>query len=69
MPFSPKLPMHSTKRPHGLSKGHTIKLAGISFIPDLSGALYAPELKALLVADLHLEQVAALARRGIAVPP
>ena len=53
----------------GLSKGHTITLAGLSFVPDLSGALYAPELKALLVADLHLEQGAALARRGIAIPP
>jgi len=56
-------------RPHGLSKAHAIDLAGLRFVPDLSGALFAPALKALLVADLHLEQGAALARRGIAVPP
>jgi len=56
-------------RPPGLSRRHAIKLAGSNFFPHLSGALYAPDLQALLVADLHLEQGAALARRGIAVPP
>lgn len=69
MPFSPKPPMTSWPRPPGLSKLHTISLGGISFVPHLSGALYAPDLKALLIADLHLEQGTALARRGIAVPP
>jgi uncharacterized protein len=69
MPFSPKPPMPSMMRPHGLSRTHSITLAGHRFIPDLSGALFAPDLKALLVADLHLEQGAALARRGIAIPP
>lgn len=69
MPFSPKPPSNSWMRPSGLSKGHDILLAGLRFRPDLSGALFAPEFGALLVADLHLEQGAALARRGIAVPP
>lgn len=69
MPFSPKLPSNSWMRPNGLSKQHDISLAGLRFQPHLSGALYAPDLAALLVADLHLEQGAALARRGNAVPP
>lgn len=69
MPFSPKPPSNSSMRPRGLSKSHEILLAGMRFRPDLSGALYAPELSALLVADLHLEQGAALARRGVAIPP
>lgn len=69
MPFSPKLPSNSWMRPSGLSKLNPISLAGLRFLPHLSGALYAPDLAALLVADLHLEQGAALARRGIAVPP
>jgi DNA ligase-associated metallophosphoesterase len=56
-------------RPAGLSKTHTITLDGVGFVPHLSGALYAPAHKALLVADLHLEQGSALARRGISVPP
>lgn len=69
MPFSPKPPSNSWMRPSGLSKVHDISLAGLSFRPDLSGALFAPAFGALLVADLHLEQGAALARRGISVPP
>lgn len=69
MPFSPKPPTHSWMRPQGLSKSHTITLDGVSFVPHLSGALFAPAHKALLVADLHLEQGSALARRGISVPP
>jgi uncharacterized protein len=52
-----------------LSKSHKIELGGITFLPDHSGALYAPGLNTLLVADLHLEQGASLARRGIHVPP
>jgi uncharacterized protein len=52
-----------------LSRQHRITLAGIELVPDQSGALYAPEFKTLLVSDLHLEQGASLARRGIHVPP
>jgi DNA ligase-associated metallophosphoesterase len=52
-----------------LSESHEIMLAGLRFRPSLSGALFAPDHGALLVADLHLEQGAALARRGVAVPP
>jgi DNA ligase-associated metallophosphoesterase len=44
-------------------------LSGIDFIPDLSGAIYAPEFRALLVADLHLEKGTSLARRGVHLPP
>lgn len=69
MPFSPKPLRNLPPRPHGLSRAHPLSLGGITFLPDLSGAVYAPDLQCLLVADLHLEQGAALARRGIAVPP
>jgi DNA ligase-associated metallophosphoesterase len=69
MPFSPKPLMNSSPRPIGLSKAHVITLAGLNFVPDLSGALYLLEEKLLLVADLHLEQGASLARRGLHVPP
>jgi DNA ligase-associated metallophosphoesterase len=41
----------------------------MDFIPDLSGALFAPEFRALLVADLHLEKGTSLARRGVHLPP
>jgi uncharacterized protein len=41
----------------------------MDFVPDMSGALFLPSEKLLLVADLHLEQGASLARRGLHVPP
>jgi uncharacterized protein len=52
-----------------LSKQHTIALGGLEFVPDMSGALFLRDEKFLLVADLHLEQGASLARRGLHVPP
>jgi len=52
-----------------LSRSHRITLSGLDFIPDLSGALFVPEFKALLVADLHLEKGTSLARRGVHLPP
>ena len=69
MPFSPKPRTPSSTRPCGLSRAHRITLSGVDFIPDLSGALYAPEFEALLVADLHLEKGTSLARRGVHLPP
>jgi uncharacterized protein len=52
-----------------LSRQHNIALGGLTFVPDLSGALFLADEKLLLVADLHLEQGQALARRGLHVPP
>ena len=52
-----------------MSKQHTILLGGLNFTPDMSGALYCADEKLLLIADLHLEQGASLARRGLHVPP
>ncbi len=52
-----------------MSRSQRITLAGMDFIPDLSGALYVPDFQALLVADLHLEKGTSLARRGVHLPP
>lgn len=52
-----------------MSRTQRIALGGMDFVPDLSGALYAPELGTLLVADLHLEKGSSLARRGVHLPP
>lgn len=46
-----------------------IEVAGEGLVPDLAGALYAPEARALIVADLHLEKGSAFARRGQLLPP
>ena len=69
MPFSPKLRTTSSMRPCGLSRSQRITLSGMDLIPDLSGALYAPDFRTLLVADLHLEKGTSLARRGVHLPP
>jgi DNA ligase-associated metallophosphoesterase len=41
----------------------------VSFEPDLSGALYWPEERTLVVADLHLEKGSSFAARGMLLPP
>src|SRR5690606_29361732 len=46
-----------------------IRFGGEVFMPLASGALYWPELEALLVADLHLEKLSSFARSGQLLPP
>jgi uncharacterized protein len=69
MPFSPKPLTTSSVRQPGLSKQHRIDLGSLSLTPHMSGAAYCVDERLLLVADLHLEQGASLARRGLHVPP
>ncbi len=55
-----------------LSRGradHAIPLAGITLLADSAGALYWPDEKLLVVADLHLEKGSAFAARGVLLPP
>ena len=44
-------------------------LCGKSFVADMSGALYWPAERALIVADLHLEKASSVAHRGFHLPP
>lgn len=44
-------------------------LGRLSLVPDLSGALYLPDERTLVVADLHLEKGSAYAGRGVLLPP
>lgn len=46
-----------------------ISLCGKSFVADMSGALYWPAEKALIVADLHLEKGSSFAAKGQMLPP
>ncbi len=46
-----------------------ITVCGKVFTADMSGALYWPGEKSLLVADLHLEKGSSLAARGQMLPP
>ena len=44
-------------------------LGRLALVPDLSGALWLPEERTLVVADLHLEKGSAFAARGVFLPP
>ncbi|MBN9442858.1 MAG: ligase-associated DNA damage response endonuclease PdeM [Bosea sp.] len=44
-------------------------LGRLALVPDLSGALWLPDERTLVVADLHLEKGSAYAARGVMLPP
>ncbi len=44
-------------------------LGRLAVVPDLSGALWLPDERTLVVADLHLEKGSAYAARGVFLPP
>ena len=48
---------------------HPISLADVTLLADPAGALYWPDEKLLVVADLHLEKGSAFAERGVLLPP
>ncbi len=47
----------------------TITVCGKQFVADMSGALYWPGEKTLVVSDLHLEKASSFAARGLMLPP
>ncbi len=47
----------------------TVDVAGVTFIADLSGALFWEEQRLLVVSDLHLEKGSSFAARGVLLPP
>jgi DNA ligase-associated metallophosphoesterase len=47
----------------------TVTVAGVSFVADLSGALFWEEERLLVVSDLHLEKGSSYAARGVLLPP
>ena len=47
----------------------TLTLAGATLFADPSGALWWPDERTLIVADLHFEKGSAFARRGALLPP
>jgi len=50
-------------------KDGTFAVGGISLLGDPAGAIYWPEEKLLVVADLHLEKGSSFAKRGVLLPP
>lgn len=51
------------------SPASALHLGAASFVADALGALYWPEERMLVVADLHLEKGSAYARRRVFLPP
>lgn len=47
----------------------TISFAKMNLVPHVSGALWVPDHKALVVADLHFEKASAFGSRGVHLPP
>ena len=52
-----------------VARSSMVSIAGVSFIADLSGALFWDEQKLLVVSDLHLEKGSSFAARGVLLPP
>lgn len=50
-------------------RAEEIGLAGARLVLDPAGALYWPQERLLIVADLHLEKGSAFAERGVPLPP
>jgi uncharacterized protein len=46
-----------------------VTVAGVSMLPDLTGALLWEEQRLLVVSDLHLEKGSSFAIRGVLLPP
>jgi DNA ligase-associated metallophosphoesterase len=46
-----------------------IYIASVRLVADCAGAIYWPEERALIVADLHLEKGSSYAARGVLLPP
>jgi DNA ligase-associated metallophosphoesterase len=46
-----------------------VEIAGAAAVLDAAGALWLPESRTLVVADLHLEKGSSFAKRGMLLPP
>ncbi|WP_420959380.1 ligase-associated DNA damage response endonuclease PdeM [Brucella sp. IR073] len=51
---------------HGAARA---AIAGVEALCDPAGALYFPDMRLLVVSDLHLEKGSSFARRGMLLPP
>ncbi len=55
--------------PAGGGQDHALAVAGATLVADCAGALYWPDERLLVVADLHLEKGSSFAARGVLLPP
>jgi len=74
MPAHPQAPFPVTAgRADSLGRAEAatgeISVAGVALVANTAGALYWPQERLLVVADLHLEKGSAYAARGVLLPP
>jgi uncharacterized protein len=62
-------PVAGSPPSRGGADHHIVEVAGATLIADPAGALYWPDERLLVVADLHLEKGSAFAKRGVLLPP
>ncbi len=60
---------HSLDDEPSATRSSIVDIAGVTFIADLSGALFWEEQRLLVVSDLHLEKGSSFAARGVLLPP
>ena len=53
----------------GGARAPAIQLAGVDLVPDITGALYMPDTRTLIAADLHFEKGSSRGGRGVHLPP
>lgn len=61
--------MNAAATTAGRAERPAFMLGRLAVVPDLSGALWLPDERTLVVADLHLEKGSAYAARGVFLPP
>jgi DNA ligase-associated metallophosphoesterase len=66
---SAQSPASETQAVSSPAHAREIVIAGVALAADPAGALYWPEEKLLVAADLHLEKGSAYAARGVLLPP
>ena len=52
-----------------MARASKVAIADVTFLADLSGALFWQEQRLLVVSDLHLEKGSSFAARGVLLPP
>ena len=60
---------HSLNDEQSAARISTVDVAGVTFVADLSGALFWEQQRLLVVSDLHLEKGSSFAARGVLLPP
>jgi uncharacterized protein len=66
---APGSPLARGRADETIAADEAIAIAGTTLLADAAGAIYWPDEKLLIVADLHLEKGSAFAARGVLLPP